>query len=119
MGIGKIVSSLIFFALAVGVLFISYSQFKEKGYLFNNAYFWASKEERRKMDENKESKKPHYRQSGVTFLFLGISLLAIAAYFATGWKWMYVVFGLAVIIAVVYAVVSSVKIEQHQAQMRK
>ena len=71
------------------------------------------------MDENKESKKTHYRQSGVTFLFLGISLLAIAAYFATGWKWMYVVFGLAVIIAIVYAVVSSVKIEQRQAEARK
>ena len=67
----------------------------------------------------KRAKKPHYRQSAVVFLLLGISLLAIAAYFATGWKWMYAVFGLAVIIAVVYAVVSSVKIEQHQAEMRK
>ena len=119
MGTVKIVCALIFFALAVGILFISYLQFKGKGYLFNNAYFWASKEERRRMDENKESTKPHYRQSAVVFLFLGISFLAIAAYFATGWKWMYVVFGLAVIIAVVYAVVSSVKIEQQQAEARK
>ena len=71
------------------------------------------------MDENKESKKPHYRQSAVVFLLLGISCLAIAAYFATGWKWMYAVFFLAVIITVVYAVVSSVKIEQRQAETRK
>ena len=116
---GKTVSAIIFLALAIGAFVISYSQFKEKGYLFNNAYFWASKEERRRMDENKESKKTHYRQSAVVFLLLGISFLAIAAYFATGWKWMYAVFGLAVIIAVVYAVVSSVKIEQRQAEARK
>ena len=116
----KIVSSLIFFALAISLFFISYLHFTEKGnLLFNNAYIWASKEERRKMNENKENKKPHYRQSGVTFLFLGIGFLAISAYFATGWKWMYAVFGLAVIIAVVYAVVSSVKIEQRQAETRK
>ena len=115
----KIVSTLIFFALAIGLFFISYLHFKEKGYLFNNAYIWASKEERRRMNENKESKKPHYRQSSVVFLLLGISFLAIAVYFATGWKWMYAVFGLAVIIAVVYAVVSSVKNEQRQAETRK
>ena len=119
MGTVKIVTAFIFFALAVGIFFISYLQFREKGCLFNNAYFWASKEERRRMDENKESKKPHYRQSSVVFLLLGISFLAIAVYFATGWKWMYGVFGLVVIIAVVYAVVSSVKIEQQQAEARK
>ena len=119
MGTVKIVCTFILFALAIGAFVISYLQFKEKGYLFNNAYIWASKEERRKMDENKESKKLHYRQSAVVFLFLGISFLAIAAYFATGWKWIYAVFGLAVIIAVVYAVVSSVKIEQRQAETRK
>lgn len=119
MGIGKIVSSLIFFALAIGIFFISYLQFKEKGYLFNNAYIWASKEERRRMNENKESKKPHYRQSGFAFMLIGIVFLVLAAYFVTGWKWMYAAFALAVVIAVVYAVVSSVKIEQHQAETRK
>ena len=115
----KIVSSLVLFALAIGLFFISYSQFKEKGYLFNNAYFWASKEERRRMDENKESKKPHYRQSGFAFLLLGISCLVLATYVATGWKWLYAVFILAVIIAVVYAVISSVKIEQQRVEARK
>ena len=115
----KIVSSLILFALAIGLFLISYLHFMEKGNLLNNAYIWASKEERRKMDENKESKKPYYRQSGFAFLLLGISCLVLVACVAIGWKWLYAVFTLAVIIAVVYAVVSSVKIEQHQAETRK
>ena len=119
MGTVKIVCTLIVFALAIGAFVISYLQFKGKGYLFNNAYIWASEEERRRMDENKESKNPHYRQSGFAFLLIGIIFLVLAAHFATGWKWMYAVFALAVIIAVVYAVVSSVKIEQHQAETRK
>ena len=119
MGTVKIVCTLIVFALAIGAFVISYLQFKRKGYLFNNAYIWASKEERRKMNENKESKKPHYRQSGFAFMLIGIIFLVLAACFATGWKWMYAVFALTVIITVVYAVVSSVKIEQQQAEARK
>ena len=71
------------------------------------------------MNENKESKKPYYRQSGFAFMLIGIIFLVLVICFATGWKWMYAVFGLAVIIAVVYAVVSSVKIEQRQAEARK
>lgn len=56
MGIGQIICGIISIVLAIGAFVISYFQFREKGYLFNNAYFWASQEERRRMDENKESK---------------------------------------------------------------
>ena len=40
--------------LAIGAFIISYFSFREKGFLFNNAYLYASKEERATMD-----KKPH------------------------------------------------------------
>lgn len=41
---------------------LSYRQFNEKGFLFNNAYIFASKQERETMN-----KKPHYKQSGICF----------------------------------------------------
>lgn len=39
----------------------------EKGPLFNNAYLYATKEERQKIN-----KKPYYRQTGIVFLGLGL-----------------------------------------------
>lgn len=114
MNSGQIVCSIIFLILAIGAFIISYLQFREKGYLFNNAYFWATREERQRMDENKESKKPHYRQSGFAFIFIGISILTFAAYIATSWIWMYIAFWMFIIITIVYAIISSIKIEQHK-----
>lgn len=105
---------IIFLALGIGALVISYLQFKEKGYLFNNAYIWASKQERKQMDENKESKTPYYRQSGFAFIFIGFIFLAYAVYIATDWMWMYVAFGMLVLITVSYAVVSSIQNERHK-----
>ena len=113
MGTGQIIGEIIFLTLAIGAFIISYLQFKEKGYLFNNAYFWASQEERKQMDKNKENKKHHYRQSGFAFMFIGISFLVFAIYIATDWTWMYIAFWMFVIITVVYAVVSSIQIERH------
>lgn len=110
----KIVICIILFALSVGSFLISYSQFKEKGYLFNNAYFWANQEDRQRMDKNKERKKPHYRQSGFAFMLIGILCLIFAAYIATDWIWLLFVFGLVLIAAIVYAFVSSVRIEQQK-----
>lgn len=114
MDVGQIVCGILFFILAAGAFIISRLQFTEKGYCFNNAYFWASREERKKLDENKEILKPHYRQSGFAFLFIGILCLMLAVYFATGWTWMLAASILACTITVVWAVVSSVQMERHQ-----
>jgi hypothetical protein len=51
---------------------------------------------------------PYYRQSGFTFILIGFIFLAYAVYIATDWIWMYVAFGALVLIAVSYAVVSSI-----------
>ena len=50
----QMIAGIIFLLLSIGTFVISYLQFKEKGFLFNNAYVWASPEERKRMDENKE-----------------------------------------------------------------
>lgn len=113
MDVGSIICG-IFLVLAIGAFVISYFQFREKGYLFNNAYFWASQEERRRMDEKKESKKPHYRQSGFAFMLIGLIFLIYAVYIITHWIWMLAALVLTIIIAVVYAVISSIKMEQQK-----
>lgn len=109
----RIVYSIIPLSLAVGAFAISYLQFREKGFLFNNVYIWASQEERRRMDENSESKKPHYRQSGFVFLLIGIIFLTLAAYIVTYWTWLYFIYWASTIVVVVYAIVSSVIIAKH------
>ena len=110
----QMIIGIIFLAFGIGAFVISYLQFKEKGYLFNNAYIWASKQERKQMDVNKESKTPYYRQSGFAFIFIGFIFLAYAVYIATDWMWMNVAFWALVLIAVSYAVVSSIQNERHK-----
>lgn len=53
----QMITGIIFLSLGIGAFVISYLQFKEKGYLLNNTYFWASQEERKQMDKNKESER--------------------------------------------------------------
>lgn len=78
--------------------------FKEKGFLFNNAYIWASKKERESMD-----KRPYYHQSAVVFALLTAVFLcmAIDCVLLTGWLW---IVGIVIAVAtLVYAIVSSMK----------
>ena len=90
--------------LAVACLIISIMQFKEKGFLFNNAYIWASKQERETMNM-----KPYYRQSGIAFALCAAIFLfmALACVFPTGWLWFVV--GALAIALLLYAIASSIK----------
>ena len=60
------------FIVAAALAIISIRSFRNRGFLFNNAYIYASKEEREAMD-----KKPHYRQSAIVFLLLSIVFVVI------------------------------------------
>lgn len=90
--------------LAAACLLISIMQFWEKGFLFNNAFIWASEKEREKMD-----KKSHYRQSAIVFAFCAALFLCMAfeCIFMTGW--LLFVEGALLIAVLIYAIVSSVK----------
>lgn len=90
--------------LAIACVIISIMQFKEKGFLFNNAYIWASKQERETMN-----KKPHYRQSGIAFALAAaiFFFMALECVLFTGWLWLIV--GLLAVAVLVYAIASSVK----------
>ena len=107
--LGNIIGAIILGVIAIACFIFSYLQFQEKGFLFNNAYIYASKQERETMD-----KKPHYKQSGIVFIFIGIIFLinAIDTILQTGWLNFFVI-GIAVI-AIVYAIVSSLIIEKRK-----
>ena len=104
-----IISGIICSILSIGAFAISAFSFKEKGFLFNNAYLYASKEERATMD-----KKPHYRQSAVVFLMIGIMFLlnAVSVFLVNSWI-SYITIVIA-IITIIYAIVSSVAIEKNK-----
>ena len=64
-----IISAVILIIISAALFTLSFFQFKEKGFLFNNAYLYASEEERKKMN-----KKPYYRQSGNCFYSARINI---------------------------------------------
>ena len=105
----------IFFAVLAIIFFVlSFLQVREKGFLLNNAYIWASKKERESMDTNKEEKRPHYRQSGCTFLLLGVSFATNALYCFLNLRWLLILFWILIAVTLIYAVISSIKMELHK-----
>lgn len=69
---GQLVTLIIVFMIAGLLLFFSFRSFLERGFLLNNAYLYASKEERKIMN-----KKPYYKQSAVVFCILSAVFLVI------------------------------------------
>ena len=107
----EIIIESILFAVSVFLFFMSVRSFMEKGFLFNNAYIYASKQEREKMN-----KKPHYRQSAIVFLLLGIFFLLLALAVLLEAYWISFVGVAVVIITLIYAIVSSITIEKNNKQ---
>ena len=97
--------------LSIILLSISLMQMYEKGYLINNAYIYASKEEREKMN-----KKPYYRQSGIVFMFLGIISLLNAFNIELKSVGLFVAIIIIIIITIVYAIVSTKNIKKKKGQ---
>jgi len=105
------VAASILFALSIFLFFLSVRSFMEKGFLFNNAYIYAPKQEREKMN-----KKPHYRQSAIVFLLLGLSFLLNALSVLLKVNWFSYIGIAVVILTLVYAIVSSITIEKSNKQ---
>ena len=107
----EIIITSILFAVSVFLFFMSVRSFMEKGFLFNNAYIYASKQEREKMN-----KKLHYRQSAIVFLLLGLLFLLIALALLLEANWILYVGVAVVIITLIYAIASSITIEKNNKQ---
>lgn len=106
---GNIMGMIILGLLAILCFVFSYLQFHEKGFLFNNAYIYASKKDRKSMD-----KRPHYKQSGVIFLLLGIIWMINAVDMVLQTGCLFYVFIAVAVITVIYAIISSVIIERRK-----
>ena len=65
----------IFFSVSAIILFVlSFLQFREKGFLLNNAYIWASKKERKKWMQTKRQNAPITVNRATHFCFLEFPL---------------------------------------------
>ena len=104
----EMIAAGILFTISMLAFFMSIRSFMEKGFLFNNAYIYASKQEREKMN-----KKPHYRQSAIVFLLLGFIFLLNAIAVLLGANWIFYIVIAVVIITLIYAIVSSITIEKN------
>ena len=69
---GELIALIIVFVIAGVFLLFSIRSVFERGFLLNNAYIYASKEERKTMN-----KKPYYKQSAVVFCILSAVFLVI------------------------------------------
>ena len=107
----EIIAASILFAISIFAFVMSVRSFMEKGFLFNNAYIYASKQEREKMN-----KKPHYRQSAIVFLLLGLIFLLNALATLLKVNWIFYIVVAVIIITIIYAIVSSITIEKNDKQ---
>lgn len=97
------------FVLAAACLALSVCHFRQRGYLFNNAYIYASKTEREAMD-----KAPHYRQSAIVLLLVAALFALLGFSVLTQKQWLLWAAGAVTAGSLIYAVVSSIKIEKNK-----
>lgn len=102
----KIIIAIICALLGIAVLILSIRQFMERGFVFNNAYLWATKEERARMD-----KRPHYRQSAIVFALIAAFFLIMAVEIILNTFWLNILAYICPVAAVIYAIASSIKQE--------
>lgn len=72
MSIGEFIIAIIVFVLSGILLGLGIRHFGEKGFLLNNAWLYASKEQRTAMNT-----KPYYRQSAIVFCILSAVFIAV------------------------------------------
>ena len=102
----EIIVAGVLYLIAILAFVLSIRSFFKKGFLLNNAYLYASKQEREEMD-----KKPYYRQSAVVFLLIGCIFALNGCAVLLHIRWISYIAIAVVIGTIVYAIVSSVVIK--------
>ena len=102
----EIIGAGILFLISALAFLLSIRSFQEKGFLLNNAYLYASRQERETMD-----KKPHYRQSAIVFLLLGCIFLLNGLQVLLNAPWIFYAVMVLVIVTLGYAIVSSIRMK--------
>ena len=96
------VAACMLFVIAAVAFFLSIRSFREKGFLLNNTYLYASPEARKTMD-----KKPLYRQTAIVFLLIGCVFLLNGISLLLGKDLISYAAVALVVVTMVYAVASS------------
>lgn len=105
----QLIGIIIMIIMAIIFAFLSLRSFQEKGFLFNNAYLYATEEERKAMN-----KKPWYRQSAIAFCLLSIASILMVLHMIFGNKIFLILQSITIIGAVLYAIISSVIITRKE-----
>lgn len=106
---GELVIVIIVFILATVMVVLAIIHFLQKGFLLNNAYLYASKDERKTMN-----KKPYYIQSAISFCILsGVFIVSGLTVIFHNDKLLFIEIPLIVGI-IVYAIVSSIWIKNNR-----
>ena len=101
---GKLIPFIITLAISVVCFLIAYFQAKERGPVFTNAYLFASKEERERLDRT-----PEYRLAKTVFLVFGIVFLILSVEVLMDWKWLAYILAGMIIALVVYVIAVTMK----------
>ena len=105
----KIVGVIIAFVMAGVLALLSFRSFKEKGFLLNNAYLYATEEERKTMN-----KKPWYRQTAIASCLLSVACILMVLHIIFDNKIFLILQVITIIGAVLYAIISSVIITRRE-----
>ena len=107
MSIGELIIAIIVFVLSGILLVLSIRHFGEKGFLLNNAWLYASIEQRTAMN-----KKPFYRQSAIVFCILSAVFIVVGLSLVLQ-NDRIMLFEIPLISgAIIYAIVSSIRINK-------
>ena len=102
-----IITLIIVFIIGGACLFFSIRSFQERGVLLNNAYLYASKEERVTMN-----KKPHYKQSAILFCILSALFFVIGLSILLKNEKLLLLEVPLIVSGILYAIISAVQIEK-------
>jgi len=102
----ELIGAAVLFLISALAFLLSIRSFQEKGFLLNNAYLYASRQERETMD-----KKPHYRQSAIVFLLLGCIFLLNGLRVLLKAPWIFYAVLVLVIVTLGYAIVSGIRLK--------
>ena len=104
---GEWITLIIVFSLAGMHLLFSIRSFLERGFLLNNAYLYASKEERETMN-----KKPYYKQSAIVFCILSAVFLVIGLSLLLQNDKLFLLEIPLIVSVIIYAIISTVQINK-------
>ena len=103
----ELIALIIIFAISVILFLLSIMSFLERGFLLNNAYLYASKEERKTMN-----KKPYYRQSAIGFCALSVCFLVVGLSLALHQKKLLLLLIPLIVGIIIYVIASTIQINK-------